>query len=104
MFEVEDPSKKRVSALRKLVGGRHLLIATIGAATVNYAGCGEDTMSLVANLMAAPYLPPQDGAAGATAPPDVSNPSGLAGAGAFRRPEATDTQDGGVEGDLGSRR
>jgi hypothetical protein len=78
-----------------------LLIATIGAATVNYAGCGDDTMTLVANLMAAPFMPPRDGEAGRSAPPSGSNPEGLAGA-----PEApaVDTdQDGGVdERDLGS--
>jgi hypothetical protein len=103
MSEFEDASK-RAPMPRKLVGARRLLIATIGAATVNYAGCGDDTMTLVANLMAAPYMPPQDGEAGRNAPPDVSNPEHLAGAPATpATPGTADDKDGGVggEGDLG---
>ena len=101
MSEIEDPSNTRVLAPRKLLGARRLLIATIGAATVNYAGCGDNTMTLVANLVAAPYMPPQDG--GSAVPPVGTNPSGLAGA--YAPPEAPDPdgQDGGTEGDLGSR-
>jgi hypothetical protein len=100
MSESMDASK-RAPVPRKLVGARRLLIATIGAATVNYAGCGDDTMTLVANLMAAPYMPPQDGEAGRDAPPDMSNPEGLAGTPAS--PGPTDDKDGGAsgEGDLG---
>jgi hypothetical protein len=101
MSEIDDPSNTRVLAPRKLVGARRLLIATIGAATVNYAGCGDDTMTLVANLVAAPYMPPQDGGSGG--PPIGTNPNGLAGRAAPETPDP-DGQDGGTgEGDLGSR-
>jgi hypothetical protein len=80
---------------RKLVGARRLLIATIGAATVNYAGCGDETMTLVANLMAAPFMPPQAGGGS----PQVSNPGDLAGASGA----PAEDQDAGVgERDLGS--
>jgi hypothetical protein len=45
---------------------RRLLIATLGAATVNYvAGCGSDTFfTSVANLMAPPIMPPAAGTGG----------------------------------------
>lgn len=83
---------------RKFSGARRLLVATIGAATVSYAGCGEDTMTLVANLMAAPFMPPQDGQAGSGGSPQVSNPKGPG-----EPPAAEADQDGGVGGrDLGS--
>jgi hypothetical protein len=46
-------------------GARRLLIATIGAATVNYAsGCGDTMFTSVANLMAPPILPPASGTGG----------------------------------------
>lgn len=87
----DDPSMPRI---RRLVGARRLLVATIGAATVNYAGCGNDEMSLVANLMAAPFMPPPNGGeAGRGGPPVVPNPDGFASV-----PPAAD-QDGGVPGD-----
>jgi hypothetical protein len=101
MSKVEnDPSNQRVPAPRKLVGARRLLIATIGAATVNYAGCGDDTMTLVANLMAAPFMPPPD-----AGPHVAPNPSGLAGSQATpATPIDPDAQDGGTgESDLGAR-
>ncbi|HKP56651.1 MAG TPA: hypothetical protein VJV78_08025 [Polyangiales bacterium] len=85
----DDPSIPRIRPPRKLAGARRLLVATIGAATVNYAGCGDDTMTLVANLMAAPFMPPPaGGGAGTSAPPVVPNSSQL---------PAID-QDGGVAG------
>jgi hypothetical protein len=62
MSEADKPSSPRARVPRKLVGTRRLLIATIGAATVNYAGCDHDiTMTSVANLIAPPFMPQQDG-------------------------------------------
>jgi hypothetical protein len=55
--------------------GRRLLVATIGAASVQFAtACegGENIGTFVANLMAAPFVPP----------PGAAGEGGAAGAGA----------------------
>jgi hypothetical protein len=105
MSSDDIPSVPRIRIPRKLAGARRLLIASIGAATVNYAGCGDDTMTLVANLMAAPFMPPQgDGGAGRSAPTAGSNPEGAAGVPAISPPPNTEDMDGGTnEGDVGGR-
>jgi hypothetical protein len=76
-----------ISAPRKRFDARRLLIATLGAATVNYVvGCGSDTLfTSVANLMAPPILPPaggSDGAAGIDGPAVAGSPASGADAGA----------------------
>jgi hypothetical protein len=55
-------SARAGSVPRKRLSARRLLVATIGAATVNFtAGCrGALQSTSVANLMAAPYMAPPD--------------------------------------------
>jgi hypothetical protein len=68
--------------VRKLPNARRLLTATIGAATVQFAaacGGGENVVTVVANLMAPPFVPqPSPGASG---PGGAAGESGAAGEG-----------------------
>jgi hypothetical protein len=91
-------------------GARRLLIATIGAATVNYAaGCGDATFTSVANLMAPPILPPASGtggdaSVGAAGEPGIANPIPIKPS----HPAGSDRDDAGAQvaddDDAGARR
>jgi hypothetical protein len=71
------------NAPRKRFDSRRVLIATLGAATVNYAvGCGSDTLfTSVANLMAPPFLPPASGNGGTGGESGIDGPMALPVAG-----------------------
>jgi hypothetical protein len=64
---------------------RRLLVATIGAASVTFAGCGEKFGTFVSNLMAPPFMPPASahgnaaGAEGCAVPPSKPQPSATPG-------------------------
>lgn len=79
MSEAESGPRNAPPKLAKRLAVRRLLIATIGAASVNYAtGCEDVYGQSVANLMAPPFMPPGPSERDASAPPpEVSNPDGL---------------------------
>jgi hypothetical protein len=93
------PLAQPLSAPRRGFTARRLLIATIGAATVNYAmGCGGDTLfTSVANLMAPPMLPPASGTGGVGG---LNNPTPTGAAGVT----ASDADGGAKDEDAGARR
>src|SRR5688500_105526 len=92
MAEVKDPERKpaRSAALapdaapdaQRFPGRRRLLVASIGAATIHYAtACadGNGLRTVVANLMAAPRMPPA-GAGGPNVRPPGTGGTGQGGA------------------------
>jgi hypothetical protein len=93
---------------RKPPGARRLLVATIGAASVQFAtGCdGENFGTFVANLMAAPYVPPPaSSGAGAGAPAGAGGAAGQNGAAGQAGPAgagaSSDDLDAGADDDAG---
>jgi hypothetical protein len=108
------PAPRSASVVRKLLGARRLLVATIGAATVQFAaGCANSSVAnlmaapgrpesgsggsgyLVANLVTPPFLP-QSGTGGAGAP-------GQGGTGGQRGAAGADPDDtdAGIDDDAG---
>jgi hypothetical protein len=74
--DVNPSAAEPRSVPRKRFDPRRLLIATLGAATVNYvAGCGSEPFyTSVANLMAPPFVPPASGNGGTGGESGIDGP------------------------------